>query len=114
MPNQPSPITTPKFNPEKPLAGQSALVTGANSGIGKAVALAMGAAGAAVAVNFVTDPPSADAVVQAMTGLSRLFLDHRAFLSDLEINPLIVLAHGQGARAVDVRMISRKGEGSPG
>jgi acetate---CoA ligase (ADP-forming) len=50
-----------------------------------------------------------DGLVQAMTGLSRLFLDHRTFLSDLEINPLTVLAHGQGVRAVDVRMISREG-----
>ncbi len=49
-----------------------------------------------------------DAVVAAMTGLSRLFLDHRAFLSDFEINPLIVLAKGDGARAVDVRVVPRK------
>jgi acyl-CoA synthetase (NDP forming) len=46
-----------------------------------------------------------DAVVSAMTGLSRLFLDHRPWLSDLEINPLMVLAQGQGVRAVDVRLI---------
>jgi acyl-CoA synthetase (NDP forming) len=49
-----------------------------------------------------------EAVVRAMTGLSRLFVDHRAWLSDLEINPLIVLAEGQGARAVDVRVVGRK------
>jgi acyl-CoA synthetase (NDP forming) len=49
-----------------------------------------------------------EAVVQAMTGLSRLFLDHRAFLSDFEINPLIALAKGEGARAVDVRVVPRK------
>jgi acetyltransferase len=49
-----------------------------------------------------------DAVVRAMTGLSRLFLDHRNCLSDLEINPLIVLAKGHGVRAVDVRMVPRK------
>jgi acyl-CoA synthetase (NDP forming) len=49
-----------------------------------------------------------DAVITAMTGLSRLFLDHRAFLSDFEINPLIVLARGDGARAIDVRVVPRQ------
>ncbi len=49
-----------------------------------------------------------EAVVRAMTGLSRLFVDHRAWLSDLEINPLIVLAQGKGARAVDIRVVRRK------
>jgi len=48
-----------------------------------------------------------EGVVRAMVGLSRLFLDHRPWLSDLEINPLIVLAQNEGARAVDVRMVRR-------
>jgi acyl-CoA synthetase (NDP forming) len=48
------------------------------------------------------------AVVCAMTGLSRLFIDHRAWLSDLEINPLTVLAADEGVRAVDVRVVGRK------
>ena len=48
-----------------------------------------------------------EAVVRAMVGLSRLFLDHRPWLSDLEINPLIVLAQSDGVRAVDVRIIRR-------
>ncbi len=48
-----------------------------------------------------------DAVVRAMTGLSRLFADRREQLSDLEINPLIVLAKGDGVRAVDVRLVRR-------
>src|SRR4051795_12584022 len=38
----------------KSLAGQKALVTGANSGIGKAIALALGHAGADVIVNYVS------------------------------------------------------------
>jgi glucose 1-dehydrogenase len=48
----------------KVLTGQPALVTGANSGIGKAVALGLAQAGADVVVNYVTDPGSADEVVR--------------------------------------------------
>ena len=47
----------------RPLHGQKALVTGANSGIGQAIALALGGAGADVAVNYVTRPEAAEAVV---------------------------------------------------
>jgi glucose 1-dehydrogenase len=49
---------------EKPLRNQTALVTGANSGIGEAIAKAMGAAGARVIVNYVTDEKQAFSVVE--------------------------------------------------
>jgi acetyltransferase len=45
-----------------------------------------------------------DALVAAICGLSDFYLDHRHLLSDLEINPLIVLPERQGVRAVDVRV----------
>jgi glucose 1-dehydrogenase len=46
------------------LAGQTAVVTGSNSGIGKATVRAMAAAGAGVVVNYVSDEDSAHKVVQ--------------------------------------------------
>lgn len=46
----------------KPLAGQRAIVTGASSGIGKAIALAFAEAGAAVVVNHHSDAASGKAV----------------------------------------------------
>jgi glucose 1-dehydrogenase len=48
----------------KLLKGQKALVTGANSGIGKAVAIALGEAGADVVVNYVRGEDSARDVVE--------------------------------------------------
>ena len=44
--------------------GQKALVTGANSGIGKATAIGLGRAGADVVVNYVADQDAADEVVR--------------------------------------------------
>ena len=53
------------------LAGRRALVTGANSGIGQAIARALGDAGADVAVNYVTHPEAADAVVAQLAAKGR-------------------------------------------
>ncbi len=58
-----SPPTLPLLTMPKMLVGQKALVTGANSGIGRGVALAMGQAGADVVVNYVTGEEAANAVV---------------------------------------------------
>src|SRR6185437_3444376 len=46
------------------LRGQKALVTGANSGIGEATAIALGRAGADVVVNYVVGEDRAEAVVE--------------------------------------------------
>jgi glucose 1-dehydrogenase len=53
------------------LTGQPALVTGANSGIGMAVALGLARAGADVAVNYVTDPAAADEVAHQIVAMGR-------------------------------------------
>lgn len=63
MPSTQPPVTMPAPEPIKVLKGQKALVTGANSGIGRGVAIALGQAGADVVVNYVSHPEAADAVV---------------------------------------------------
>ena len=53
----------PKLTIPRILIGQKALVTDANSGIGRGVAIALGAAGADVAVNFFIGEQAANAIV---------------------------------------------------
>jgi glucose 1-dehydrogenase len=62
----------------KVLKGQKALVTGANSGIGQAVALALAQAGADVVVNYVSRPDAAEAVVKEATRCGANVYAHRA------------------------------------
>ncbi|MCX4631467.1 MULTISPECIES: SDR family oxidoreductase [unclassified Streptomyces] len=50
------------------LKGQKALVTGANSGIGKATAIGLGRAGADVVVNYVSGQDAAEEVVREIEG----------------------------------------------
>jgi glucose 1-dehydrogenase len=53
-------------DPSRPLQNQKALVTGGSSGIGEGCALALGAAGAAVVVNYHSDGDEAERVVAAI------------------------------------------------
>jgi glucose 1-dehydrogenase len=53
----------PSVTVVRSLVGQKAIVTGANSGIGRAVAIALGHAGADVVVNYVSRPEEAQKVV---------------------------------------------------
>jgi glucose 1-dehydrogenase len=65
----------------KLLTGQKALVTGANSGIGKGVAIALGQAGADVVVNYVDGEDAANAVVEEIRKAGVKAYAHKADVS---------------------------------
>ena len=67
-----------------PLSGRLALVTGSSRGIGRAIALKLGEAGADVAVNFVTRSADAEQVVSALRAMGRRAFAERANVADLK------------------------------
>ncbi|GAA5029708.1 SDR family oxidoreductase [Streptomyces siamensis] len=64
------------------LKGQKALVTGANSGIGRATAVALGRAGADVVVNYVAGGEEAEKVVEEITAFGVRAAAYEADVSD--------------------------------
>jgi len=64
------------------LHGRRALVTGGNSGIGRAIALALGEAGASVGVNYVAHPEAAQEVADRIKAGGSEALPLRADISD--------------------------------
>jgi glucose 1-dehydrogenase len=71
----------PECQVPKSLKGQKALVTGASSGIGKAVAIALGQAGADVVVNYVGTESAADEVAAVVADCGVRALAVRADVS---------------------------------
>jgi glucose 1-dehydrogenase len=80
-PTSPNVSTAPALPPQKLLAGQKALVTGANSGIGRGVAIALGAAGADVVVNYVDGDDAANGVVDEIRRAGANALAYKADVS---------------------------------
>ncbi|MEO7066798.1 MAG: SDR family oxidoreductase [Rhodanobacter sp.] len=74
--------TAPKLAVPKLLKGQRAIVTGANSGIGRGVALALAEAGADVAVNYIVDDDAAQAVVEQVESFGVKAIKIKADVSD--------------------------------
>jgi len=74
-------VVMPQCEADKVLKGQKALVTGANSGIGKAVAIGLGRAGADVVVNFVHGDDEANEVVGEIHKTGERAYAHRADVS---------------------------------
>ncbi len=80
-----TPDRSPPSMPYYPvLAAQPALVTGANSGIGRAVALGLARAGADVAVNYVSHPEAADEVAHEIEAMGRRAVTLQADVSKEE------------------------------
>src|SRR5881227_891660 len=72
----------PRVPAQKLLLGQKALVTGASSGIGRAIALSLGDAGADVVINYVSGEDKAEALAEEIRGKGSRALALRADVSD--------------------------------
>ena len=77
-----SPVVLPQCEPLEMLRGQKAIVTGSNSGIGKACAIALADAGADVVVNFVSGEEAAREVVETIRSRGVKALAHQADVSN--------------------------------
>jgi glucose 1-dehydrogenase len=75
-------VVMPTCPIRKVLKGQKALVTGANSGIGKGIAIALAHAGADVLLNFRSNPESAQQVVEEANHCGSRVIAHQADVSD--------------------------------
>jgi 3-oxoacyl-[acyl-carrier protein] reductase len=84
------------------LNGRVALVTGGGRGIGRAVALALGAAGAAVAVNFREDAASAQRAAEGIRALGRAALAVRADVAEAAAVERMMATVARELGAVDV------------
>ena len=77
----PKPVM-PRVPPQQLLLGQKAIVTGASSGIGRAIAVALGQAGADVIVNYVSGEDKAREVCDEIRGFGVRALAIKADVSD--------------------------------
>lgn len=84
IPSSPQASGAPEVKIHPLLTGQKALVTGANSGIGRGVAIALGRAGADVMVNYVVGDESAHAVVEEICGCGVKAIAYQADVSSEE------------------------------
>lgn len=77
----PEPVM-PRCPPQKLLLGQKALVTGASSGIGRAIAISLGDAGADVVINYVSGEEKAQALAEEIRAKGSRAMAIRADVSD--------------------------------
>jgi glucose 1-dehydrogenase len=80
-PHLPAPVL-PRCPPQKVLLGQKALVTGASSGIGRAIAMSLAEAGAEIVINYVTGDDKANAFAEEIRAKGLRALAIKADVSD--------------------------------
>ena len=98
--NLPKPVV-PKIENRKLLKGQKAIVTGASSGIGRSIALALGHAGADVCVNYVAGEDKAQAMVDELCGHGHTAFSFRADVSsETEVAAMFEAARDELRRVV--------------
>jgi glucose 1-dehydrogenase len=92
----------PSCQVRRVLKGQKALVTGASSGIGKAVAIALGQAGADVVVNYVSGPEQAEMVADEIRREGVRAFAHQADVSQEDQVQAMVARMVQEFGTVDI------------
>lgn len=96
----PGHLTVPDGIPDGPLGGSVAVVSGASRGIGRAIVLAMAAAGADV-VGIARSVPSLEQVAKEVAALGREFLAVPADLTDITAIETAAIAAYQWRGRVD-------------
>src|SRR5271169_4977947 len=83
-------------------AGKVVLVTGAQQGIGRAMAIEFAAAGADVAINWLADRRAAEGVADHVRNSGRRALTVKANVADVAQSQAMVAAVEQGLGPIDV------------
>jgi glucose 1-dehydrogenase len=85
----------PRCAPQKWLLGQKALVTGASSGIGRAIAIALGEAGADVVVNYASaEGPARDVAAAIEAAGSHAFVPKADVANESEVERMFAAMLG--------------------
>lgn len=93
--SMPKPVM-PHCEPRLLLKGQKAIVTGGNTGIGKAIAMSLGKAGADVAINFIKDDGNVNPMIQELKDAGRKAVGIQADVSkEHEVKDMFAQAREQ-------------------
>jgi 3-oxoacyl-[acyl-carrier protein] reductase len=96
---------------EQPLAGKTALVTGASRNIGRAIALRLAGAGADIVVNTLQDHDAARAVAGEIEALGRRSLVQVADIVDRQAVDRMVGAANAGLGSIDILVCNASSRG---